>query len=159
DKDQWKLVKPLGVAAESSKVTELLDKLASLEARDQDLIDPKDDKEIKDLGFDQPAATVTVDVQEELKSGEATSKRKTSYTFKFGKDDTAKSRTYVRVNDWARVNAVDDKLLPLVRRPALAYRGRRVLDFSGSDVDTLQVTRAGETLALQRSNNAWNLTE
>ena len=44
DKDKWKVVKPFSSVADSGKVTDLLTKLSDLQARDKDIIDKDDPK-------------------------------------------------------------------------------------------------------------------
>ncbi|HJT76336.1 MAG TPA: DUF4340 domain-containing protein, partial [Gemmataceae bacterium] len=153
DKDRWKMQAPLQADAESSKVTELLDKLSGLQARDKDVLDKAD---VKKYGLDKPSATIKVTAEEEVK-GDGKDKKKITknYTLLLGKHDAAK--LYVKVEGWPRVNAVEDALLPLVQRPALAYRGRRVLDFLAGDVDTIQVHRGGETVALKQADGKWRV--
>jgi hypothetical protein len=157
DKERWQIDKPLKADAETSKVNEVLDKLAFLEARDADVIDKADPKA---HGFDDPArvGTIKVTVEEEKGEGENKTKKIRIISLSVGKHDVDKKKLYVRVDGWERVNAVEDSLVSLAKRPALAYRGRRVLDFATSDLDTITVERPGETVALKREKEGWRLT-
>jgi hypothetical protein len=157
EKDRWRLEKPIQADAETAKVNELLDKLAALEARDTDVIDHAD---AKTYGFDDPArvGTVKVTVEEEKGEGEAKKKTTRSLAYSLGKDDKEKKKLYVRADSWPRVNAVDDSLVSLAKRTALAYRGRRVLDFAVGDVDRIEVKRGTETLTLKHDKGDWKLT-
>jgi hypothetical protein len=153
EKDQWRLLKPFAADAESSKINELLDKLAALEARDKDVLYKAD---VKTYGLDKPSATIQVTVEQEIKGQtDAKSKKTRSFTFSVGKHDAAK--VYVRVAGWDRVNAVDDGILKLAERPALAYRSRRVLDFAAADVTRLDIHRHSESLALEQVKGSWYL--
>jgi hypothetical protein len=156
EKDRWQLEKPIQAAAETSKVNELLDKLSGLEARDADLIDNADPKT---YGFDDPAkeGSLKVTVEEEKGEGEAKKKETRTLSFTLGKHDADKKKLYVRSDGWPRVNAVDDSLVSLAKRPALAYRGRRVLDFAIGDVDRIEMRRPAETVVLKRDKGAWKL--
>jgi len=156
EKDRWRLEKPFQADAEMAKVNELLDKLSALEARDADVIDNAD---AKTYGFDDPAKVGAIKVTVEEEKGEGEAKKKTTRTlaFSLGKDDKEKKKLYVRAGDFPRVNAVDDSLTSLAKRPALAYRGRRVLDFAAGDVDRIEVKRGGETVALKQEKGAWKL--
>jgi hypothetical protein len=60
EKDKWLLQKPLQAEADRSKITDLLDKLSGLQARDKDVIDTAD---TKPYGLDQPTAVVHVTVE------------------------------------------------------------------------------------------------
>jgi len=155
EKDQWRLHKPFEGEAESSKITELLDKLSGLQALDKDILDKADPKS---YGLDKPNATVTVTVEEETKGeGDAKTKKTKTFSFALGKDDLEKSKLYVQVAGWERINAVEDNLLKLVQRPALVYRGRRVLDFNGTDLAKLEVNRGGKPFTLEQVKGSWRL--
>src|SRR5262249_53353559 len=65
---------------------------------------------------------------------------------------------YVKVDDWPRINVVDDALLKLVERPALAYRGRSIFDLVGKDIEQLDVQRGDEKYAVKKVNNKWRLS-
>jgi hypothetical protein len=164
DKSRWKLEQPAAGDAESARVTELLDKLSNLSARDKDVIDKADPKE---QGLDSPT-TVTVTAEEEVKqAGDAAAsgtdkerpKATKTFTFLLGKQDVKANKVYVRVEGWPRVNAVDGAVANLVHRPALAYRGRRVLDFDAADLDTMKIERPGEVLTLKLDGGKWKLAE
>ena len=66
---KWRLEKPIQADAESSKVTELLDDLSRLEARDPDILDGKD---AASFGLAEPAATaeIKIVVEQETKSAD-----------------------------------------------------------------------------------------
>jgi hypothetical protein len=169
DKDRWRLEKPLAVEAERGQVTELLGKLSGLEARGPDVIDQGDPKK---YGLDKPA-TIKLTLEEggkgdkdarekkdvkESKAAKAKEKKTRYVTFELGRDDKDSKKLYVRVEGWERINAVDDAVLKLVRRPALAYRSRRVLDFAAGDVSRIDVQRKADPFALEQVKNAWRLT-
>src|SRR5207253_9360681 len=77
EKERWRLHKPYEADAEDSKITELLDKLSNLQARDKDMIDSADQKT---YGFTGPTATVTVTAEEQAK-GEVKDAPKKTRTF------------------------------------------------------------------------------
>jgi hypothetical protein len=157
EKDRWHLEKPIKADAETSKVNELLDKLSALESRDADVIDGAD---AKTYGFDDPAkvGSLKVTVEEEKGEGDAKKKAMRTLSFALGKHDADKKKLYIRAGDWPRVNAVDDSLVSLAKRPALAYRGKRVLDFTIGDVAGIEVKRGAETVALKQEKGRWKLT-
>jgi hypothetical protein len=153
-KDDWRLEKPADHEAEAGKITELLDKFSGLEARDADILDKAG---LKALGLDPPAATVRVTVEEEKGTDDAKNKKARVITFHLGKEDAAKSKRYVQVAGWERVNAVDDSVFGLVKRPSLAYRGRRVLDASAADLAKVEVQRPTDPFTLEQVKNTWRL--
>src|SRR5205085_12241969 len=78
-------------------------------------------------------------------------------TLRLGKHDAAAKKVYVQPDDWPRISAVDDSLEPLATRPALAYRGKRVLDFASRDLARIDITRDGKKLALEQGPEGWPL--
>src|SRR5262249_42968936 len=80
-----------------------------------------------------------------------------TFTFTLAKHDTDKSKLYVRVSGRERVNAVEDSVLKLVERPALAYRSRRVLDFNSNDLAKIEVHHGKEAFTLEHAKDSWRL--
>ena len=131
-------------------MTELLDKLSGLQAREKDIVDKADPKT---YGLDKPA---TIKLTLEGKEKPAVQPRE--LTFSVGKHDTDKNKLYVQVAGWPRVNAVDADLLKLVQRPALAYRNRRVLDFATGDLAKIEVQpEKGDPYTLEQATGTWQL--
>ena len=163
DKDKWRLQKPQEADAEGDKINELIDRLSSLQARDKDVIAKAD---AKTYGFDQPAGTVKVTVEEEVK-GEGDSKTKTTkvFTFVLGKHDADKKKLYVRMEGWDRVNAVDEsggeKSVPaLVKRPTLAYRALQLWSWQPADLASVRVQKLDqEPYRLERKDRGWRISE
>jgi hypothetical protein len=153
EKERWRMLEPVAADAEPSKVADLLSKLSGLQARDADIIDSGD---LKTYGLDNPAATLVVTLEEEIKDSKGEkSKKERKVTLKLGKHDAALKKLYVQADDWPRINAVDDALDGLVRRPAVAYRGRRIFDFLAPDLAKLEIERAGGKYTLERSKDGW----
>jgi Domain of unknown function (DUF4340) len=149
DKDQWRLDKPLHADADRQKVTDLLNRLSGLEARGKDVLDGADPKT---YGLEPPAEVVKVTVEEKAKEvGEAKEKAKPTprvLTFRIGKHDDATKKVYVQLADWPRVNALADGTSPggtsltaLVKREPREYRGKRLFEFSPTDLATITVSR------------------
>ncbi len=167
DRDRWKLETPVTADAETSRVTELLDRLSNLSARDKDILDKADPEE---QGLKPPAAVVTLTLEESpagarpSADGADKPKKTRALAFSVGKPEKEKGdkpKLYVQVAGWDRVNAVEDakdELLKLLQRRAIAYRGRRVLDFNTGDVAKLEIKRPGETYTLEKEKDAWRLT-
>jgi hypothetical protein len=155
DNDRWKLDKPLHADADREKVNELLTKLSSLEARDKDILDAAN---LKDYGLDKPATVIKVTVEEEIKGENEPKKKTRTLTVKLGKDDKDAKKLYAQADDWPRVNAVEDSLAALVARPALAYRGKRLFDFTAADLAKIEVRRGDKTYTLQQDKGTWKLS-
>jgi hypothetical protein len=155
DKDKWKIEKPLNVEAEMPRITELLDKLSTWQATGKEVIDNAD---AKTYGLDKPAATITVGVEDEVKEGDNKVKRHRDIVFNLGKVDADKGKLFVRVGGWERVNQEDDSAWKLVERPALAYRARRIIDSSSSDIARIDVSGPKEKVDLEQAKGEWKLT-
>jgi len=150
DKEKWRFEKPLKEDAETKQIEDVLEKLSGLQAREKEIIDNAD---VKDVGLAKPGATIKL----ELEEGKA-DKKKREIVFQLGQKDKEKDKLYVRVDGWPRVNQVGDELMKLVARPALAYRNRRVLDIAASDVNKIEIVRAEEKYAFEKVDKDWKLT-
>jgi ribosomal protein L14 len=154
NKDDWRMKEPSDVAAERSKLTELLDKLSGLRAQDNDVIDLGDKKK---FGLDK-ATKVTVTV-ETKKSGDGAKAGETkTFTFLLGKKDEAGKKVFVQMAGWERINAVDDAVAKLVERPALAYRSREILHFASDDLARIDIQRPSESFTLTKTKDTWQMT-
>jgi hypothetical protein len=155
DKTGWKLKKPVEADADGSKVTELLDKLSNLEAREADVIDKGD---AKNYGLDKPAGTIQVKIEESKGEGDKKTTKTKNYKFILGKRDANKAKLYVRRDGFDRIDAVEDSLWKLVDRPVLAYRNKRVLDFMTGDLAKIDIQHGAEKFSLEQVKDSWQLT-
>ncbi len=149
--------------AEQSKVTELLEPLAKLEAKSTDTaLDKPTAARLAELGLDAPS-TVTLTVQAKPAPGDAAPAPR-AVTLLVGKATEAKEEPKkpdpfepkkldpkkdgaktlsVAVPGRDRVYAVDDAVLKFLDRPALAYRSRRLFDTAEAKLTALSVARDG----------------
>jgi hypothetical protein len=157
DTTKWRVEKPIATDADATKVTELLDDLSRLQARDPDILDGKD---AAMYGLAEPAATGEIKInadQENSAADGSKQKKERTFVIRLGKQDGDK--LYAQVQGIERIDVLknQDKLVSLVKRPALAYRGRRILDFETNAVDALEIDRAGEKITLKQDHGAWKL--
>ncbi len=155
DGDRWKLIRPVRADADAANVSELLSKLTLLEARGKEVID---NAKPADYGLDKPAVVVKLAVKEQTGEGEKKAKKSRALTLRIGKHDTTAKKVYVQVEGWPRVNAVEDSLVPLATRTALAYRGKRVLDLATTDLASVTILRGGDTTTLKQEQGVWKVT-
>ncbi len=162
--DRWYLGDQL---AEPAKVTELLDQLGKLEAKGKDaVVDSTDAAKLNELELDAASTKLTVTTQPRTVPGDTPLSPRT-VTYVIGKADAEKKKLAVQVTGRARVNLVDDAVLKLIDRPALAYRSRKLFDTVGVKLETLTVKRdTGDTFALTgapkkapATGTAWSLTQ
>jgi hypothetical protein len=155
--DKWRVVQPMQALAENEKVSELVDKLSGLDARVPDVID---NPNLKETGFDPATGiAISLSLDEEIPGpGEEKTKRQRTVVFTFGKHDDKAKKVNVRVAGRDRVSVVNEDILKLAERPALAYRGRRVLDFDTTAVASIEVHNEKEQFRLEHANDEWKLT-
>ena len=84
-------------------------------------------------------------------------RRPRAVTLRIGKREPDKNRVFVQVDGNPRIDAVGDDFLKLFDRPALAYRGRRVIDVAAKDIAAVTVHRPGERFKLEQKPGAWKL--
>ncbi len=172
--------------AEQSKVSELLEPLAKLEAKSADAaLDRPAAAKLAELGLDAPSK-VTLTVQSKPAAGDAAPAPRT-VTLLVGKATDAKEEPAkpdpfepkkldpkkepgktlaVMVPGRERVYAVEDAVLKFLDRPALAYRSRRLFDTAEAKLVALTVTRdGGEAFTVKSSPKTapavgveWSLT-
>ena len=155
---RWKIEKPIEADADSEKVTELLTKLSSLEAKGPDIIDnPK----LSEFSLDKSENKITLTLEEEIKdkSDEKKIEKKTrAISYLLGKNDAKAKKLYVAVDGFPRVNFVDDAIATLAARPAMAYRGKRILDLATTDINSLAIkTKSGEVAFNKAPEGKWTL--
>src|SRR5262249_34213607 len=107
------------------------------------------------VSIEEPASQLGSSALNQTASTKA--KKTKTITFDLGKHDSEKAKIYVRVQGVPRINAVEDAVLKLVERPALAYRNRRVLDFADTDLAKVEVKREGGPFTLQQVKGTWRL--
>lgn len=146
------------ILAESAKVTELLDQLGRLEARGPEaLIDNPDDAKKKELGLTAEAQSqVAVTVQD---PGEPAPAPRT-LTYLLGKANEETKKVAVQLAGYPSVALVDEAVVKLVDRPALAYRGRRLFDTAQADLASLAVRKEGQpAFTLAKKDGTWSITQ
>jgi hypothetical protein len=167
---KWRLRQPIQGNADSALVRDLLSKLSTLTAVDKDAAEKfrasmvaagasllaarpagwtgaiwllEQPRGFDPLGLARPEAVLTLSVEEEIKkSGDEKKTKKRTHTFRLGKRDKDSKKLYVQVDDWPRVNEVDDSVADLVlgKRP-IDFRGKRLFDFSPGALQEVRITQ------------------
>jgi len=164
-KEVWKL-QGGGYDAEDSVVSELLAKLADLKTKD--FIDKADPKS---YGLDNPAAVVKVTVKEKADkedkdsppdkdakdNKESKQLKEITHIFHLGVSDKEKSKLFIQTPGWPRINVLDDAVLKLVERPAIAYRARKLIDVPLAQLETIQLRHGGDAFSLEQIGSTWRL--
>lgn len=162
------------VLAESTKVTELVEALAKLEAKnpaapadplilaqpkgEQNVIDNPNPMALASMGIDG-ASSISLSIQEKAPEGQpAPAPQVVKYLI--GKHDAEKKKLNVQVAGWPRANVVADDAKKLLDRPALTYRGRKLFDTAELKLTGVTVTKAGgDAFALAKADTKWKLTK
>lgn len=152
DKDRWRFEKPPEIDAEAGPVRELLEKLAELQARDSDILDKAD---LKLLGLEKPLAVIKVTIEDDTKDKKKG--KDLDIVYHVGVKEKDKDKLYVKIDGRERVNVLDQSLLKLVERPAIAYRNRKILDLAVADLNKIEITRSGESLVFEKIKDQWSL--
>lgn len=150
--DKWRVVEPWTADADTARVSELIDRLASLGASGPDVIDRAD---LPSLGLSPTANAphVTLTLADRSKPDEVETR-----TLWVGKQDDAKKKVAVQSAGNQRVDLIGDDFLRLFDRPAVAYRSRRVLDVPVSNLAAIAIHRDNDRWTLTESNGGWTLT-
>jgi hypothetical protein len=149
--DRWDLVEPVKVVADAPKVTELIDRIAELQASGPDLLDATD---LKPLGLDAAnGPQITLSFAEKDKPNAPQ-----TLTLKLGKRDEEKKKLAVQASGNARVAMISDEFWKLYDRSALAYRGKRLLDSVPAKIATIAIQRGQEAFTLAQKDGGWSLT-
>jgi hypothetical protein len=154
--DRWKLTQPVQADADPAKITELLDRVAELRAEGPDVIDKADPKAYG-LDVSGHGSRIAVELSEP-KPGDEKARQPRKVVLRIGRRDSDKKKVYVQVEGNPRIDAVADDFLKLFDRPALAYRGRRVIDVPVTRLTAITVQRPGEQFKLEQVNGAWKLS-
>jgi hypothetical protein len=148
---RWKIESPVQADADPEKVNELLTKLSTLEARGADIIDnPK----LADFALEKPENKITITLEEETKplaKDKAPEKKTRSVTYFLGKKDAKAKKLYVAVDGFPRVNFVEEVVATLAARPAMAYRGKRILDLATTDMNAINIKTKSSDIAFSKA--------
>jgi Domain of unknown function (DUF4340) len=157
--DHWKLlVAGQSGNADGLKVTDLVDRIAELQANGQDIIDGGDPKK---YGLDPTVSgpRLTVELSEPAPGGDEKARRKRTVTIRIGRRDADKNKIYLQVDSNPRIDFVGGDFLKLFDRPAIAYRSPRVIDANAKQIAAITIQRAGEQFKLAQVNGIWTLAD
>lgn len=126
-KDEWRLVEPLRTEADNNAITNLLDKLSTLQAR-QFVVERPKKTQLVSYRLDKP----TLQIQLWLKG------RKKPLTVSVGKQhETDKTRYYARTTRFPAVVLIDEFDLKEIRKTENDLRSKKVLVFKKDAVERL----------------------
>ena len=144
--------------AEITKVTELLEGLAKLDAKTPaDRLDEVKPDSLKDYtkydGF-----RVTVEATAKVIEGD-TPQPIRKYAYLIQARDTGKKKLAVSLDGWPGTKLVDDAIVTLAERGPLAYRSRKLFDTAELQLANIDVknTDATKDFQLNKSPTGWSL--
>ncbi|MGL6076523.1 MAG: DUF4340 domain-containing protein [Fimbriiglobus sp.] len=136
--DRWTIGDQL---ADRAKVTELIDAITKIEAKKETSFDRLEAADRTKFGLDEAAKSVVeIFVTPRVAEGDAALPNR-MVTVALGKVDDKK---LVPVEIGPRTVQVEEALLKLVERPAIAYRSRRLLDMTDITLTAVKVLRGKE---------------
>jgi Domain of unknown function (DUF4340) len=145
--------------AETSKVTELLEGLAKLDAKTPaDRLDEVKPDTLKDYtkfeGF-----KITVEATAKVIEGDNPQPMR-KYAFQLQARDAGKKKLAVSLDGWPSTKLVDDSVVTLAERNALAYRSRKLFDTAELQLANVEVrnTDATKDFQLNKTGTGWSLT-
>jgi len=136
----WKLVKPMQAASDSSAVEGLIGKLQSAQMKSIVTESPSE-ADLKKYGLDKPAATATLS----LGSAKAS-------LLVGGK--SADGALYAKDASKPTVMTLDATLLDDFKKASDEYRRRDLFAFRAYDANRLEITRGGQTVAFDKIKGA-----
>ncbi len=184
DEKLWRVEVPgeggmtTNMEAKEDKVNDLLSALSGLNAQDKDTDLPGFVGGLAGLGatpflntpvalypgslrsqtaadvFRSPLAVVKLTVNE---GKEEEKKEPREIILVIGEPDPVNKLLRIKVDDWPRIELADEAVLPLIKRPALAYRGK-LFDFALGDVQQLLLEQDGKKIVLAQGQNNWQMT-
>lgn len=184
DKDRWQveMAGKKAMLAEENKVSDLLDKLSGLTAQEKEwdgqvrgasligqlatpgprlpalLLYAGRTRPSVESGAGTGLARVRLTIAEAAEAGDKDKKPKKMrvVTLNVVGEDLGTGRLLVKVDDWPSIHQVEGDVLPVVRRPALAYRGK-LFDFALGDIVKLVVEQKDKKIALEQAGGQWRL--
>ncbi len=139
-KDEWRLVEPLRTEADNNAVTNLLDRLSTLQAR-QFIVERPKKTQLVNFQLDKPS----LQVQLWLKG------REKPLTITIGKQhETNKTRYYARTTRFPAIVLVDDFDLRDIRKTENDLRSKKVLVFKKDNVERLVLKFDGTEIELRK---------
>jgi hypothetical protein len=142
--DGWQLLEPVKARGSRTAVDELLANVMT--AKIDREIDPNP-KSPADFGLDRPAADVTLT----LKDGK-------TLGLQLGAKNPTGVWVYARERDKPAVFVLGESVLRDATRPAADFRDRTILAFDVKDVSGFEVVLPDETLAVEGTGSAWQIT-
>ena len=151
--------------ADPTKITDLLTRLAGLEARDKDIQVPATPEKRKAVGLDKPLATLRLTVKEvaPLWPKDAAGNRPSRERImeiqlgRRNEKDKKIAQTVVGIN---RLNEVEDSIFAAATRGSMAYRERMISTPAAASVQTIRLYGQGakEPITLQKEKDLWRIT-
>jgi Domain of unknown function (DUF4340) len=159
DKEKWRFEKPGKEDADAKMVEDVLEKLASLQARDADILDEIDAKAV---GLDKPQGRVKVTLEEadkdaKKKDDKDAAKKKREIVFQLGMKEKDNDKLYVKVDAWPRVNQINGDLWKLVTRSDLAYRPRDLWRLGRDEITRITIHADTASYHLDRADRVWKI--
>jgi hypothetical protein len=141
--DDWRLTKPIDVAADSTTVKNLVNAIAECEVK-KELTDASSD--LAQYGLDQPLVKVTVKLKD-----------KELPTVLVGKNTPVGFSTYVQKADDKKVLLTASAFRSGMDKSVKDLRDKTILSFADKDVQKIVLLGDGKDITLVQKDDAWNI--
>jgi hypothetical protein len=138
----WRITKPVAARVDRTRMDELLDRVAKVEARRR----IEEPGKLKDYGLAKPAAGIVV----ALANGR-------SHALSLGRKTPDNSAVYAMERGRARVFLVDTGLLDDAVGGAGMLRDRRALPFAARNLQGIVLARPGSRVVLEKRGKYWRI--
>ncbi|MBI2805631.1 MAG: DUF4340 domain-containing protein [Planctomycetes bacterium] len=157
-KEKWTLEKPSVRDVEAAVVEDFIDKLQGLQVSEKEILD---DADLQSLGLAKPAGQIKIVVEEadkDAKKGKDEKKKSRTIVFYLGQKPKDADKTFIRVDDWPRVNQVGAEIWKLAQRSEVAYRPRELWKLDADTITKITIDGGKKAYSLQRGDKAWRIT-
>lgn len=144
DGENWQIVEPITTAADSSELSSLTSSLASLEIQ---RVVAEQATDLDQYGLENPRFQVR------FKAGDQ------EHRLSIGLKTPPGSDFYARLNDEPRVFLIASYLESTFNKKTFDLRDKQVLRADRSDLSALEIRRGKATLAFERTDGDWRLTQ
>jgi len=143
DKDNWKLVQPLGTKADKSTADSLASDLA--QAKTERALD-EPNPNFKNFGLDPAAVKLTV----KLGSGQ-------THELELGDKDFSSSSVFARIPGQKKILVLSSSLHSSATKKLIDFRDKNVLEFQRDQLKAMNILAKGKEYVLEKAGDDWQV--
>lgn len=143
--DEWRLIKPIEVAADATSVTNLLNAIGDCEVK-KELTDASSD--LTQYGLDKPLVTISVKLKD-----------KDLPAIVVGKNTPVGFSTYVQKADDKKIVLTSSAFRSGMDKKVKDLRDKTIVNFTDKDVQKVQIHGGGKEIALAQKDDSWSIEQ